>query len=99
MSFFSGDAAMVLHYANFMMEVSGQQQAGHSQLVAAKNLKPNIVQQFAIFVREQVHMQASQTHASGESSVDLVSYVEFQKNQMWVCQIRITHIHYSMHVS
>ena len=51
--------------------------------MAAKNLKPSIVQQFAIFVREQVHMQASQTHASGESSVDLVSYVEFQKNQRW----------------
>jgi len=82
MSFFSGDAEMVLHYANFMMEVSGQQ-AGHSQLVAAKNLRPTLVQQFAIFVREQMHMQASQTHASGESSVDLVSYVEFQKNQRW----------------
>ena len=47
---------MVLLYANFMMEVSGQQQAGHSQLVAAKNLKPSLVEQFAIFVREQVRM-------------------------------------------
>ncbi|GAX73193.1 hypothetical protein CEUSTIGMA_g646.t1 [Chlamydomonas eustigma] len=81
MSFFSSKAEMVLLYANFMVEVSGQQQAGHSQLVAAKNLKPSLVEQFSIFVREQEHMQASQTQASGESSTDLVSYVEFQKNQ------------------
>ncbi len=26
-------------------------------------------------------MQTSQTHSSGESSTDLVSYIEFQKNQ------------------
>lgn len=81
MSFFGSKAEMVILMANFMIEVSRQQQAGHSQLVAAKNLKPSIVQQFAIFVREQVHMQAAQTHASGEASTDLVSYVEFQKHQ------------------
>jgi hypothetical protein len=54
MSFFSSKAEMVLLYANFMVEVSSQQQAGHSQLVAAKNLKPSLVEQFSIFVREQV---------------------------------------------
>ena len=45
MSFFSGKAEMVILYANFMIEVSHQAAAGHSQLVAAKDLKPGIVQQ------------------------------------------------------
>lgn len=45
MSFFSGKAEMIILYANFMIDVSRQAAAGHSQLVAAKNLKPTIVQQ------------------------------------------------------
>jgi PAS domain S-box-containing protein len=81
LSFFGSEAEMALLYASFMIDVMKTMQSGHSQLVAAKNLKPNFSQQFAIFCREQAHIQASQTAASGESSVDLVSYVEFQKNQ------------------
>lgn len=81
LAFYSSKAEMALLYTSFLIEVSHQQQAGHSQLVAAKNLNPSYPQLFAIFVREQVHIQAAQTASSGESSVDLVSYVEFQKNQ------------------
>jgi hypothetical protein len=45
MAFFSGKAQMVILYANFMIEVNHQSTAGQSQLVAAKNLKPSIVEQ------------------------------------------------------
>lgn len=78
MAFFGSDPAMVLLYSNFLIDVAGAYQTGHSQLVAAKSLSPSYAQQFAIFVREQQHMQRAQTAASGETAVDLVSYVEFQ---------------------
>ncbi len=53
MTFFSSNPEMVLLYANFMVEVNKAQQAGHSQFMAAKALKPSLVEQFSIFVREQ----------------------------------------------
>lgn len=48
--------------------------------MSAKKLEPDWVERFGIFVREQQHMQRAHTSTTGESSVDLVSYVEFQRN-------------------
>ncbi|KAG2449445.1 hypothetical protein HYH02_005592 [Chlamydomonas schloesseri] len=67
-------------YSNFLIEVSSLYQAGQSQLMSAKKLEPDWVERFAIFVREQQHMQRAHTSTTGESAVDLVSYVEFQRN-------------------
>ncbi len=67
-------------YSSFLMEVQGNYNTGHTQLQAAKKLQPGTSDQFAIFVREQEHKQKAQSQSTGEGSVDLVSYVEFQRN-------------------
>ncbi|KAG2449443.1 hypothetical protein HYH02_005590 [Chlamydomonas schloesseri] len=67
-------------YSNLLIEVQTLYQAGQSQLMAAKKQSPGYVEKFAIFVREQQHMQRAHTSTTGESAVDLVSYVEFQRN-------------------
>lgn len=42
---------------------------------------PDWMQRFAIFAREQEQLQRmSSARGGGESGVDLVSYVEYQKN-------------------
>lgn len=56
-------------------------QAGYSQLQAAKKANPNYMERFAIYRREQEHLaRTAQTKGNGESTLDLVSYVEFQRN-------------------
>jgi hypothetical protein len=52
---------------------------------AAKKLDPSFLMRYAIFSREQQHMQKSATSAAGgggraQAATDLVSYVEFQRN-------------------
>eukprot|EP00879_Flechtneria_rotunda_P020397 GHRR01021459.1.p1 GENE.GHRR01021459.1~~GHRR01021459.1.p1 ORF type:complete len:889 (+),score=208.65 GHRR01021459.1:224-2890(+) len=66
-------------YSNFLIEVRHNHQLGWSHLERAKRLEPNLSYQFSIFTRQQEHKQKS-GGAGGEGSVDLVSYVEFQKN-------------------
>ena len=74
-------------YSNFLIEVRKNDATGWSQLEAARKLKPNLSYQFSIFTREQEHKQRAAGGAgggggggSGGGGVDLVSYVEFQKN-------------------
>lgn len=67
-------------YANFLIEVRHNNQNGWVQLEKARKLSPNLSFQFSIFTREQEHKQKAAAGSSGEQSVDLVSYVEFQKN-------------------
>ena len=55
-------------------------QAGQSQLMAARKQTPNFPERYALFMRQQQHMQRAHTSTTGESAVDLVSYVEFQRN-------------------
>lgn len=48
---------------------------------AKKAANPSFLERFAIFIREQEHMQKSTAMTAGDSgNVDLVSYVEFQRN-------------------
>ena len=81
MARFPKSAWALILYSNFMIEVQGLYRQGASLLVAAGKLSPGPVGRFAIFVREQEHVQRSSNAPSGESAADLVSYVEFQKNQ------------------
>jgi hypothetical protein len=54
----------------------------------AKKLDPSFLMRYAIFSREQQHMQKSATSAGAggkassrsQAATDLVSYVEFQRN-------------------
>lgn len=120
MQIFPNNAYVLILYSNLLIDVMESTQTGYSQLQAAKKCNPNIMERFAIFVREQVrwpssvrrmqqsprewlhpngnvhntatplrasvmlppqeHMQRSAGAKSGESSVDLVSYVEYQRN-------------------
>ena len=67
-------------YSNFLIEVRHNHQSGWSHLEQAKKLNLNLSFQFSIFTRQQESKQQSAAGSSGEASVDLVSYVEFQKN-------------------
>ncbi|KAG2446182.1 hypothetical protein HXX76_000775 [Chlamydomonas incerta] len=80
MQLFPTNAFMAITYVNFLIDVLESTQTGNSQLTAAKKLNPNLMERFAIFAREQEHMQRSAGAKSGESSVDLVSYVEYQRS-------------------
>ncbi|GLC33063.1 hypothetical protein PLESTB_000374500 [Pleodorina starrii] len=77
---FHDDVFLTITYSNFLIEVQNNYQSGVTQLQQAKKLEPPISDRFAIFVREQEHKQKAQSQSSGESAVDLVSYVEFQRN-------------------
>ncbi|KAG2440500.1 hypothetical protein HYH02_010378 [Chlamydomonas schloesseri] len=80
MQLFPASAYMAITYVNFLIDVLESTQTGNSQLTAAKKLNPNLMERFAIFAREQEYMQRSSGAKSGESSVDLVSYVEYQRS-------------------
>lgn len=77
---FPNDVFLTITYSSFLMEVQSNYSTGHTQLQAAKKLQPGMSDQFAIFVREQEHKQKAQSQSTGEGTVDLVSYVEFQRN-------------------
>lgn len=78
---FPDSAYLHIVYANFLIEVRGQGQAGWQHLETARKCHPNLSYKFSIFTREQEHKQKSSAGAAGEGSVDLVSFVEFQRNQ------------------
>ena len=62
----------------------GNYQAGHSQLQSARKLKPGVGERYVMYVRDQEHTSKMQTMgADGDSSLDLVSYLEFARNWKW----------------
>jgi hypothetical protein len=71
-------------YSNFLIEVRHNLTSGWGHLEAAKRAGPNLSHQFSIFTRQQQHKQQSAAGGGGGGgegeAVDLVSYVEFQKN-------------------
>ncbi|KAG2497033.1 hypothetical protein HYH03_005036 [Edaphochlamys debaryana] len=77
---FPASAFAHILYSNLLIEVQNLNQAGQSQLMAAKKLNPGYVDRFAIFVREQQRLQQAHTSTTGDAAVDLMSYVEFQRN-------------------
>jgi hypothetical protein len=72
---------MHIAYSNFLIDVRHNIQSGWNHLELATGLGPNLSYQFSIFTRKQEHKQQSGGGGGGEGgAVDLVSYVEFQKN-------------------
>ena len=76
---FSSSAFLTILYGNFMIECQDNYHSGMSQLRAAKKMNPSAIERFIIYVREQEHMLKVHQQAGGESTIDLVSYVEFQR--------------------
>ena len=74
------NAYMVILSSSFLIDVLGSYQTGHSQLQSAKKMDPSFLEKFAIFSREQDHTSKESGAKSGESAIDLVSFVEFQRN-------------------
>ena len=71
---------MIILFSSFLIDVLGSYQSGHSQLQSAKKMDPSFLEKFAIFSREQEHTQKESGARSRESAIDLVSFVEFQRN-------------------
>lgn len=70
-------------YSNFLIDVRHNVQAGWSHLEKAKRLEPNLSYQFSLFARVQEHKQRAAGGGGGSGgagSIDLVSYVEMQRN-------------------
>lgn len=82
-----GKPWMIILASSFQLDVLGSYQSGYSQLQAAKKLDPNFMERFAIFSREQEQTQKESGAKNGGSSVDLVSYVEFQRNLRLVLKV------------
>ncbi|KAG2432647.1 hypothetical protein HXX76_008987 [Chlamydomonas incerta] len=79
------DPRMTLLYSSFLIDVQGSYQSGYTQLQAAKQQSPGLLDRFAIFSREQEHTQkASGVNGASDGVVDLVSYVEFQRSHRLV---------------
>ncbi|KAG2501688.1 hypothetical protein HYH03_000190 [Edaphochlamys debaryana] len=77
------DPRMIILYSSFLIDVQGSYQSGYTQLQTAKKQSPGPLERFAIFSREQEHTQKV-SGANGQGAVDLVSYVEFQRNHRLV---------------
>jgi len=73
---------MHIAYSNFLINVRHNIQSGWNHLDQATKLGPNLSYQFSMFSRKQEHKQQSGGGGGGGEggAVDLVSYVEFQKN-------------------
>ncbi|GLC40592.1 hypothetical protein PLESTM_001090800 [Pleodorina starrii] len=79
------DPQMIILYSSFLIDVQGSYQSGYTQLQTAKKQPLGLLQSFAIFSREQEHAQKASGANSGDTAaVDLVSYVEFQRNHRLV---------------
>jgi hypothetical protein len=81
------DPYIIVLHSSFLIDVQGSYQSGYSALQAAKKQDPSFLMRYAIFTREQQHMQKS-ANASGaggraQAATDLVTYVEFQRNYRW----------------
>ncbi|PNH12261.1 Tiny macrocysts protein B [Tetrabaena socialis] len=61
------DPYMVVLYSSFLIDT-------------AKKQSPGLLERFAIFIREQEHTQKANGATGGDSTVDMVAYVEFQRN-------------------
>ncbi len=59
MQIFPNNAYVLILYSNLLIDVTESTQTGYSQLQAAKKCNPNIMERFAIFVREQVRLHAA----------------------------------------
>ncbi|EFJ49581.1 hypothetical protein VOLCADRAFT_89940 [Volvox carteri f. nagariensis] len=67
------DPQMIILYSSFLIDVQGSYQSGYTQLQNAKKQPLGPLQHFAIFSREQEHIQKASGANSGDAAVDLVT--------------------------
>jgi len=77
---FPASAFLAVRYGCFLIDCGANLQGGSSQLRAAKKLYLDPVGRYVVYVREKEYMDKMHSQTGGESAVDLVSYVEFQRN-------------------
>ena len=75
----SRDPYMIILSSSFQIHVLKSYQSGYSELQVAKDCSPSFIENFAIFCREQEHIQRQSNADRGDSEGhdDLVSFVEF----------------------
>ncbi|PNW87845.1 hypothetical protein CHLRE_01g004157v5 [Chlamydomonas reinhardtii] len=88
LAMFPGSAYMVLLHANFMIDVLGVSQSGARRIEDARKLNPGLMCRFMMFVRQQQATQkAAGNSANDGASMDLLSYVEYQRKQRMVVRL------------
>mmetsp|Transcript_10121 Transcript_10121/g.26269 ORF Transcript_10121/g.26269 Transcript_10121/m.26269 type:complete len:2025 (-) Transcript_10121:314-6388(-) len=78
---FPDDPQMVLAFANFLISIKKSHQTGSSLLQHVSKLEDvSLGDQFIVFVRMEEQKLRSKTQDPSEGTLDLVAYVEFQRN-------------------
>lgn len=77
---YPNNAHLTLLHANFLIECAHNYGAGTSLLRAARKMDPGRVEKYVIYLREQEHVLMVHNNSASETTLDLVSYVEFQRN-------------------
>eukprot|EP00898_Chlorokybus_atmophyticus_P008160 jgi/Chlat1/8345/Chrsp8S00675 len=67
-------------YASFLIRLRKNQVQAQFHMEKARGLNPGVRERFMIFVRDRERKHSLQSESTGEASMDLVSYVEFQNN-------------------
>ncbi|GLC53515.1 hypothetical protein PLESTB_000757900 [Pleodorina starrii] len=78
------DPQMIILYSSFLIDVQGSYQSGYTQLQTAKKHSLGVLERFAIFCRDHEHSQKASGTNNGDTTVDLVSYMEFQRSHRLV---------------
>ncbi len=78
---------MTILWSSFLIDVQESYISGYGQVQAAKKMSNlSVIERFAVFIRDQEHAQKATAATAGDSeNVDLVSYVEFQRNYSKCC--------------
>ncbi|KAG2423145.1 hypothetical protein HXX76_015530 [Chlamydomonas incerta] len=88
LAMFPGSAYMVMLHADFMIDVLGVSQSGARRIEDARKLGPSLMCRFMMFVRQQQATQkAAGNSANDGASMDLLSYVEYQRKQRMVVRL------------
>lgn len=74
---------MLLLYANFLVEVRKDGQGARTQLQLAAKNNTNIVERYFIYVTSEM-VKSLKSEGVG---LDLLGYVEFQRNYRWAVQL------------
>lgn len=83
------DSFVHLTYCNYLLAFNKQlSDKAHVMLDLSRRMHPPFVDRFCIFMRDRERLQKVQAQTSGETTMDLVSYIEFQtkfKTALQVC--------------
>ncbi len=80
MARFPSDPSLLLMHCNMLIEGRKDGQAARTQLQLAIKSSPTLLYRYFIYVTQE--LAKTLRHDSG--TLDLVSYVEFQRNYRWV---------------